>query len=81
MANRKKRRLTRAQLSAGAVAFETRVESGLMLPGKLRVFNEIQVPERYPIKHRHYRATILHYIVGSLNQEFNVAEKRRRHFF
>src|SRR5207248_4049417 len=23
-----------------------------------------------PIKHRHYRATILHYIVGGLNQEF-----------
>jgi uncharacterized protein YdaU (DUF1376 family) len=34
----------RAQLSAGAVAFEIRVNP-VMVPGKLRVFNGIQVPD------------------------------------
>src|SRR5438874_4197574 len=41
-----------------------------MLPGKLRVFSGMQVAPTYSIKHRHYRATILHYIVGGLNREF-----------
>ena len=41
-----------------------------MLPGKLRVFSGMQVAPTYSIKHRHYRATILHYIVGGLNQKF-----------
>src|SRR5438874_5242633 len=41
-----------------------------MLPGKLRVFSGMQVAPTYSIKHRHYRATILHYIVRGLNREF-----------
>src|SRR5438477_1312818 len=44
----------------------------VIVPGKLRICNGIQVPT--PIEHRHYRATILHYIVGGLNRRIYAAD-------